>query len=227
MLKKIAIGIAVVLLLGGIGVMVGDRNDSRSAKPRQAAPAEGVNTPDADGKTPLQQAILAGEHSKFLALLRDGADPNAIGWHGNAAMHLAAAHDESFYLEKLMAHGGDPNVAARRLKRSPIFLALDSRRPKNRDLLIAHGANIEYADSSGKRPLKHAADINDAESVLYLLEQGADPAATDDLGSTFQSSFFRGNPELLNWETRRRYRKVIAILESKGVPLDPRAERFR
>lgn len=131
------------------------------------------------------------------------------------------------YLERLLDYGGDPNAIADRMRRTPIFNALDTKRAKTRDLLIARGADIEHADSSLGRPLKHAASVMDSASVVRLLELGADPTAVDDLGTTFQSSLFRADPKLMHWEARRRYRKVIAILEGRGIPLDPTAERYR
>lgn len=177
--------------------------------------------------TPLEQAIIDNDYGQFLKLLRAGANPNVQGWYGSTAMHLAAQHQNIRYLEQLLENGGDPNAIASRLKRPPLFNALDTRRPKNRDLLIKHGANIEQEDSSGNRPLKHAADINDSGSVLLLLELGADPTAKNDIGATFQSSLFRGNPKVMTWEAIRHRRKVIAILEERGIPLDPKADRYR
>ena len=175
--------------------------------------------------TALEQAMMDNRYGDFLELLKKGANPNAIGWHGSTAIHLAAQHQNHRYLEKLLDHGGDPNAVAQRMKRTPIFNALDSRRPKNRDLLIARGADIEHADTSGIRPLKHAANINDFDSVWHFLQIGADPTAADDLGSTFQSSFFRTNPALLSWDAQRQRRKVIEFLNEQGIPLDPKAER--
>ncbi|WLS05005.1 ankyrin repeat domain-containing protein [Shinella oryzae] len=177
--------------------------------------------------TPLEQAIIDNDYGQFMKLLRAGEDPNVQGWHGSTAMHLAAQHQNIHYLEQLLENGGDPNVIASRLKRPPLFNALDTRRTRNRDLLIKHGANIEQEDSSGNRPLKHAADIHDSGSVLRLLELGADPKAKNDIGATFQSSFFRGDPKVMTWTALRHYRKVIAILEERDIPLDPKADRYR
>lgn len=177
--------------------------------------------------TPLEQAIIDNDYGQFMRLLKGGENLNLQGWYGSTAMHLAAQHENIHYLEQLLENGGDPNAIASRLKRPPLFNALDTRRPKNRDLLIKHGANIEQEDSSGNRPLKHAADINDSGSVLRLLELGADPTAENDIGATFQSSFSRGNPEVMTWEALRHRRKVIAILDERGIALNPKADRFR
>lgn len=215
--------LVVLVALAGLGAVVGPPRGETGPRTIRAD----LSTPDGDGKTPLQRAILANDYGAFLQLLRDGADPNTRGWHGTFAIHLAAQHDNMRYLEKLLDHGGDPNAVADRMARTPIFNALDAKRPKNRDLLIARGADIEHADAARSRPLRHAANVMDSASVVRLLERGADATAVDDLGTTFQSSLFRPDPKHLNWETQRRYRKVIAILEERGIPLDPKAERYR
>ena len=222
-LWKVVVILGVLVALGGLGAVVGTPKD----EVRRPAIRSDLSEPGADGKTPLLRAILASDYGKFLDLLKNGADPNTRAWHGTTAVHLAAQHENVRYLEKLLDYGGDPNAVAERMRRTPIFNALDTKRPKTRDLLIARGADIEYADSSRGRPLKHAASVMDSDSVVRLLEVGADPMAVDDLGRTFQSSLFRANPGLMHWEARRRYRKVIAILEDRGIPVDPRAEPYR
>lgn len=222
-LWKIVVILGVLVALGVLGAVVG----TPEQEARRPAIRPDLSEPDADGKTPLLRAILASDYSTFLNLLKNGADPNTRAWHGTTAVHLAAQHENVRYLEKLLDYGGDPNAIADRMRRTPIFNAMDAKRPKNRDLLIARGADIEHADASRGRPLRHAANVMDSESVVRLLERGADPTAVDDLGTTFQSSLFRPDPKHLNWETQRRYRKVITILEERGIPLDPKAERYR
>lgn len=223
MLRKIGMIAGALVLLAVLGIAVGDKPAGTATPPTIEAKASETVGPD--GMTALEKAILDGRYGDFLDLLKQGADPNAIGWHGSTAVHLAAQHSNEHYLEKLLDHGGNPNAVARRLKRTPIFSAMDSRRPKNRDLLIARGADIEYADSSGGRPLKHAANINDSDSVWLFLQLGADPTATNDIGSTFQSSFFRTNPKILAHSALKRRRQVIEFLKERGIPLDPNAAR--
>ncbi|MGQ4274420.1 ankyrin repeat domain-containing protein [Terrihabitans sp. B22-R8] len=223
MLRKIGVILGALVALAGLGMVVGEPQE----EVRTHAFRPELSEPGADGKTPLQKALLENDYGAFLGLLRDGADPNVRGWHGTTAIHLAAQHESTRYLEKLLEHGGDPNALARRLQQTPLFNALDARRPRNRDVLIKHGANIEHADTSGSRPLQHAAAIRDSESVLRLLALGADPTATSKIGATFQSSFFRGDPGIMTREGVGRRRTVIKLLEDRGIPLDPNAERFR
>ncbi len=227
MFHKVAVIAAVLIVLGNLGVMFGERPDpvghSSTLKVVQADQTIDVEK-DVER---LEDALMASEYGKFVDLLRAGANPNAFGSHGYAAVHIAAQHQNSRYLERVLEHGGNPNLPARRLQRSPLYNALDSRRPENRDLLIENGADIEYQDAMRQRPLQHAAAIMDVDSVVRFLELGADPSAADDLGTTFQSSLFRPDPKLLTWSALRQYRKIIRILDEQGVPVDSKAERYR
>lgn len=176
-----------------------------------------------DGMTLLEWDIWREGHIAYRELLQLGADPNAIGWANGTAMHLAAQYSNDSYLEVLVAAGGDVNVVDRRMARSPIFSALMSRRPDTIRFLIDHGADLELADRHGVTPLQLAANINDFDHVLMFLQLGADPQATDDSGTAFQSSIFSSDPKLLNMSALRAREAIIAFLEAEGIPLDPKA----
>ncbi len=181
-----------------------------------------LETQGVDGVTLLQWRILRGDTGRFKWLLDLGADPNAQGWHGETAMHLAAQHQSINYLEAALDHGGNPNVLNARRGRPPLFNALDTRRQKNVELLLERGADIHFADRSGTQALLHAARINNSEAVVLLLKMGADPNATDQSGANFQSSFFRANPAIMNSEALRDRAWVTTFLEEHGIPVvDP------
>lgn len=184
--------------------------------------------PNARGKggiTLLEWDISREAHVAYRELLKLGADPNAVGWENSTAMHLAAQYFNDSYLKVLVAAGGNVNVRDQRMGRSPIFSALMSRRADNIAFLIEHGADLDLADRNGVRPLQLAARINDFDHVLMFLELGADPLVTDDTGTTFQTSIFRSDPKLLNGSAQKARDAIIAFLEAKGVPLDPKARR--
>ncbi len=184
-----------------------------------------LNAQDKDGLTLLQWQVRRGDLRRTRQLLLLGADPNLQGLHGNTALHLAAAERGDAMLKLLLDNGGDPDVRAKRLGESPIFIALDARAQKNIDLLIARGADIELPNSEGSRPLASAAAINSFDTVVMLLKRGADPEATDRLGLTFQPSFFRTDQRLLNAGALRNRTWVIDFLNERGIPLDPQALR--
>ncbi len=181
------------------------------------------NASGKDGMTLLEWDIWREAYVAYRELLRLGADPNAIGWANGTAVHLAAQYSNDSYLEVLAAAGGDVDVTDRRMERSPIFSALMSRREDNVRFLIEHGANFDLPDRNGVTPLQLAASINDFDHVLMFLQLGADPLATDKTGASFQTSIFRSNPKLLNTSALRAREAIIAFLEAKGIPLDPKA----
>jgi ankyrin repeat protein len=179
-----------------------------------------------DGMTMLQWQIFRGDHRRFRWLLDLGADPDAPGWYEDTAVHLAAQYMNTSFLEILLDHGANPNAVNKRQGQTPLFNALDTRRQDNVELLIARGADIEHADLSGTRPLLHAARINSSENVVRFLQLGADPEATDNLGVTFQPSFFRTDPALLSHEARRSREWVVDFLTERGIAVDPQASRL-
>ncbi len=181
------------------------------------------NAAGKDGMTLLEWDIWREAHIAYRELLKLGADPNAIGWANGTAMHLAAGYTNDSYLEVLVAAGGDVDVTDRRMERSPIFSALMSRRPDTIRFLIDHGADLDLADRNGVTPLHLAASINDFDHVLMFLRLGADPLATDDIGTSFQTSIFSSDPNLLNMSALRARESIIAFLEAEGIPLDPKA----
>lgn len=183
------------------------------------------NASGTDGMTLLEWDIWREGRVALRELLKLGANPNAIGWHNGNAMHLAAQYQNDSYLELLVDAGGDVDATDRRMERSPIFSALTARRPDNVGFLIEQGADLDLADRNGVTPLQLAALINDFDHVLMFLHLGANPLATDNIGTTFQASIFSSDPELLNMSALRAREAIIAFLEAEGIPLDPRAHR--
>lgn len=183
------------------------------------------NARGVDSMSLLEWEILREGHSAMRELLRLGADPNLIGWHGGTPIHLAAQYQNDRYLKLMLEHGGDVDAVDGKMGRTPIFAALTARRPDNVRFLLENGATLDFADRNGVRPLKLAASINDFGHTLEFLQRGADPRAVDDIGSTFQSSIFRTDPAILNGSALAARNAIIAFLEAEGIALDPRARR--
>src|SRR3546814_8761293 len=84
--------------------------------------------------------------------------------------------------------GAPIDLVGKRGGRTPIFRAVENRRNAQFDLLVEAGADIRRTDSMGNSLLHVAAQVNDADRILQLLELGADPSATNSRGDTFQAS---------------------------------------
>lgn len=178
-----------------------------------------------DGMTLLEWEILREGHTGFRELLRLGADPSAIGWGGETAMHIAAMYSNPIYLKALIAKGVPVDVVDGKMERTPLFSALMSNRQDNIDFLLEHGASLAFADRNGETPLHVAAAINDFHNTLRFLQLGADPLAENRLGSTFQRGIFKSRPDLLNVSAKADRDRIVAFLWERNIPLDPTAER--
>ena len=66
---------------------------------------------DAHGNTPLHLAALRGDEAAVDALLRDGADPNALNDSGAAPLHYAIMSEHM--VNALLARGARPNIVSK------------------------------------------------------------------------------------------------------------------
>jgi len=167
----------------------------------------------------LQQAMLDRDHSAFRNLLEGGADPGAGDAHGRTALHLAAMGKDTYWLDELLRRGTSPDLPNTITQEPPLFDALRARVPENIDLLLEGGARLDTRDRNGTTPLHQAAMVNDPASVLKFLEAGADPAAADNIGATFQAYFYDGDPAMIDWSTHRSLRKISDWLRAHDVPV--------
>jgi ankyrin repeat protein len=167
----------------------------------------------------LQQAMLDRDHSAFRNLLESGADPGAGDAYGRTALHLAAMGKDTYWLNELLGRGTSPDLPNTITHAPPLFDALRARLPENIDRLLEGGARLDMRDRNGTTPLHQAAIVNDPASVLKFLEGGADPQSTDDTGATFQAYLYDGDPSILDWSTRRSFRKISDWLRAHDVPV--------
>ena len=171
-------------------------NALRSSKPQIAAllieAGADVAAVDVDGlgvfhcvarswdKTPDVVKQLPG---LLRALAAHGANPNALDYRGDTALHALISNDGLFHiiLDHFIEAGAD--VEARdRDGQTPLFRLLkEGGSAPKRDRLIQAGARIETVDNQG-RNLLHLADSNEAMMKLALL--GLDPKHTDHAGNT-------------------------------------------
>ncbi|HVA46994.1 MAG TPA: hypothetical protein VNH11_11555, partial [Pirellulales bacterium] len=161
------------------------------------------NVRGSGGSTPLWVALKEKNRDSYEALLKYGADPNVIMSGRRVVTHWAAEEEDPWWLRLALEHGADPNLVnvgrGRPSEGTPLKFALGKRSmifPKdarflgNVKLLVEHGADIDKPWPPSPRegpngpivpsyPLALAAGCNDFESVLYLLEAGADYKLAD------------------------------------------------
>ncbi|SFH62474.1 ankyrin repeat domain-containing protein [Planctomicrobium piriforme] len=138
-----------------------------------------VNIRGSSGTYPLLEALKHEKRKAYARLLELGADPNIVVENGKCVMHFAACTKDSFWLRLALDHGGNPNLinegARPPFKGPPLAAALGvDDTAENVKLLVEHGADINLPDGLGRSPLDDAMLSNEFESILYLLDCGAD-----------------------------------------------------
>ena len=134
----------------------------------------GADKTDADGTTPLQKAVRAGDKAKVDQLLRAKADVNAANRYGVTALSLAAVNGDAVMTDALLKAGADPN-AAQGQGQTVLMTAARTGNPDVLKLLIAKGANVNAKEGwEGETALMWAAAENHGEAVKVLAAAGAD-----------------------------------------------------
>jgi ankyrin repeat protein len=146
-----------------------------------SAGAAGPDAPTADGTTALHRAVSVGDASKAEALIRAGADVNAVNRYGVTPLSLAAANGQAQLVGVLLKSGADvrKSDAALRDGRTVLMLAARTGNVDALTLLLAKSASVNAVESrTGTTALMWAALENRADAVRVLVKAGADINAT-------------------------------------------------
>jgi ankyrin repeat protein len=125
--------------------------------------------------TPLLIAV-AGRHEGFVSLLLEhGADPNVVDANSHTPLHHAAwIRASAGIVELLLEHGADPNVR------------LSENGPEERQVDVDDRDNT-YTDTgvsmNGASPFLMASEVSSLRAMRALLDAGADPTVTTELGT--------------------------------------------
>jgi ankyrin repeat protein len=107
-----------------------------------------------------------------------------------------------------LAKGANPNLRATHLDRAPGLTPLMFAASTNEalvKLLVERGANVNAIADSGATPLLFACKDGKIEIATYLIEQGATVTNAE---------------RSVAWAAWRGYSNVVALLLSKGAPVD-------
>jgi ankyrin repeat protein/mono/diheme cytochrome c family protein len=130
----------------------------------------------------LFQAIREGDRSAVDTLLKSGSDVNVRDELGNTPLMAAALNADSAMLELLLGAGADVNATNKAGVSALLRAATFEDKVR---LLVAKGANVRARSRFGNTALILAARRpGNSRAVQYLLDQGADPNATNVLGSS-------------------------------------------
>ena len=128
-----------------------------------------VNHKDSDGNTPLHNVLL-----KCIAeyLISKGADVNSRNNKGETPLHTKSLYYESDICQYLIDNGADIDTKDN-FGNTPLHLSVLYHEMKTITCLIRNNADINSRNNLGNTPIFNALD--NANTVKYLLESGADP----------------------------------------------------
>ena len=137
------------------------------------------NTADVDGDVSLHAAIAGYCSSETLQILIDsGADVNAVNKRGRTAVLLGCLDGQMDSVKVLLDAGADPTIADEE-HFSCLHAAIDGRCSIDiLQALIDHGAHVDAKRKDGMNALLQACKTGQSESVLFLLNAGADVSTT-------------------------------------------------
>ena len=189
-----------------------------------------VNAQGKDDITPLGWALMIKNKAAFRRLLERGADPNQkILKFGTGALTVTdiVARDEtdSQWLELVLKHGGDPNVATTDDRDTPIvsviyYCSIGPGKDKNLELLIKAGADLNHQDVEGWTPLMRAMMHNAYDIAYRFLQAGADYRIKDNQGRDLAYDLITADFEL-GRDGQMWRERLIDFLEEKGCDFGP------
>eukprot|EP01045_Picozoa_sp_COSAG04_P029608 COSAG04_NODE_4909_length_1829_cov_1.162428_1_plen_349_part_00 len=122
---------------------------------------------------PLIAAAMMGHADIVGLLLHEGHDPQTVGANGATALMVAASMGHLLTIDVLIQHGANVDYRHKFAGSTAIHFAAEMGQVGAVKKLCAAGADVESEKTHGGRPLHTAADTNQADIIVALLECGA------------------------------------------------------
>jgi ankyrin repeat protein len=151
------------------------RQDSAAIARLLASPRPAVNGTQPDGTTALHWAAHWNDPATVTALIRAGANVNAVNRYGVAPLLVASEVGNGVaVIDALLKAGADANAASGDHE-TALMLAARAGNAAVMKLLLAYGADPNASEGwRGQTALMWAAANNNREAAQTLLEGGAD-----------------------------------------------------
>jgi hypothetical protein len=175
---------------------------------RLIAGGERPNLQDANSRTPLHVAAFLRRHAAARALLRLGADPNALDAQRYDIITIAAVNDDLEMLQIALQGGGNARAVTSPYQGTALIAAAHLGHVEIVRALIAAKAPLDHVNNLGWTALIEAVVLGDGGSkhtatVEALVKAGADVTIPDRHGTT-----------ALGHARMRGYSQIARILES-------------
>lgn len=122
-------------------------------------------------ETRLVRAIQSKQFDRALALLREGANPNARDHYGDPVLLLAASKDNLPVVRDLLRRGAEVNARGGGLGYTPLMHAEDSQEVA--EALLQAGADLHLTDKDGNTAFYYALNWDGHPEVIRLfLDRG-------------------------------------------------------
>ena len=149
------------------------------------------------------EAASTGSEARLQTILsEDAAAAQAFSGDGWTALHLAAAFGTPLSVAALVFRGARVDAVSQNgQKNQPLHAALALNKiPSTIELLIAHGADVNAAQTGGFTAIFSAAAANRLDLAEMLMEHGANPHLANEQGKT-PADFARehGHTDLAEW----------------------------
>ncbi|GIZ53848.1 ankyrin repeat domain-containing protein [Noviherbaspirillum aridicola] len=132
----------------------------------------GIDSPDAQRRTPLMLAAMRGHAETVDLLLQKGANLKAVTRGRDTALHLAASHGHVEVIGRLIAAGAEID-ASNGSRRTPAMLAAEGGHAAVLDVLLEQGANLKAVTRGGNTALHLAARHGHVGVIRRLIAAGA------------------------------------------------------
>jgi ankyrin repeat protein len=166
---------------------------------------------DSNSRTPLHVAVFLRRHAAARALIRLGADPNALDAQRYDAITIAAVNDDLQMLRILLEGGGNPRSVTSPYDGTALIAAAHLGHVEIVRALIAAGAPLNHVNNLGWTALLEAVVLGNGGAshtavVDALVQAGADFTVPDRHGTT-----------ALGHARTRGYSQIARILERAGA----------
>lgn len=183
-----------------------------------------VNFAGVDGETNLMFAVNAGTPETIEILIKNGALINTRDKKGETAL-MKASYYKTGIVKILLERGADPNIAANSIdskvdgkadadcETALTHAAASSDGAQIIELLIRHGAKVNFACANGETALTKAARSAQPQTVKKLLEVGADAR-----GEQGRLALRHAREMLRQYEwSKEKSEQIINLLEAAGA----------
>ena len=173
---------------------------------RLVAAGERINVQDSNSRTPLHVAVYRKHHAAARALLRLGANPNALDAQRYDIVTIAAVHNDIEMLTLALEGGASARNITTPYDGTALSAAAHLGHVDAVRLLIAHKAPLDHVNTRGWTALHEAVVLgnggaNHLATVEALVKAGADTDIKDRQGAT-----------ALTYAKQRGYHDIIKIL---------------